>query len=297
MYWVDSGYDCWRPHPLANWVTIVSTALCHVSVISKGPACQYTFDGIVQESAAQRVYLLSMHSSRWRWWCVYQIICGCEKLNCKIRLAPRSSVLHILGKVEQFEVSLNTEHPPPPHHSPRMAPLWCLCAAVLAILWRLQPCGLGNFKTITKIQLSILCLLLVPCYTLLMYKQSHEIAEESDKCVCLIVYLCWHSLTICKGIFIQCNGNALVTECIRTVSRWTLMLIVMKWRQFPPPPSLEEEKLIWIVRRLARSSISRLTKWARATLNISHHLYCISVDSAPAVLCKTLCFVLEKKII
>ena len=111
MYWVDSGYDCWRPHPLANWVTIVSTALCDVSVISKGPACQYTFDGIVQESAAQRVYLLSMHSSRWRWWCVYQIICGCEKLNCKIRLAPRSAVLHILGKVEQFEVSLNTEHP------------------------------------------------------------------------------------------------------------------------------------------------------------------------------------------
>ena len=54
-YWVDSRYDCWRPHPLANWVTIVSTALCHVSVISKGPACQYTFDGIVQESAAQRV--------------------------------------------------------------------------------------------------------------------------------------------------------------------------------------------------------------------------------------------------
>ena len=111
MYWVASGYDCWRPHPLANWVTIVSTALCDVSVISKGPACQYTFDGIVQESAAQRVYLLSMHSSRWRWWCVYQIICGCEKLNCKIRLAPRSAVLHILGKVEQFEVSLNTEHP------------------------------------------------------------------------------------------------------------------------------------------------------------------------------------------
>ena len=104
-YWVDSGYDCWRPHPLANWVTIVSTALCHVSVISKGPACQYTFDGIVQESAAQRVYLLSMHSSRWRWCRVYQIICGCEKLNCKIR-TERSSVLHILVKVEQ-----NTEHP------------------------------------------------------------------------------------------------------------------------------------------------------------------------------------------
>ena len=87
-----------------------------------------------------------------------------------------------------------------------MAPLWCLCAAVLAILWRLQPCGLGNFKTITKIHLSILCFLLVPCYTLLMYKQSHEIAEESDKCVCLIVYLCWHSQTICK----VSSSNAMV---------------------------------------------------------------------------------------
>ena len=38
-------------------------------------------------------------------------------------------------------------------------------------------------------------------------------------------------------------------------------------------------------------------KVRRATVNISHHLYCISVDSAPAVLCKTLCFDLEKRII
>ena len=47
-----------------------------------------------------------------------------------------------------------------------------------------------------------------------------------------------------QGIFIQCNGKAFVMECIRTVSRWTLMLIVMKWSEFRPPPSLEEEKLI-----------------------------------------------------
>ena len=47
----------------------------------------------------------------------------------------------------------------------------------------------------------------------------------------------------------------------------------------------------------ARKIVYLKTHKVRATLNISHHLYCISVDSAPAVLCKTLCFDLEKKII
>ena len=47
----------------------------------------------------------------------------------------------------------------------------------------------------------------------------------------------------------------------------------------------------------ARKIVYLKTHKVRTTLNISHHLYCISVDSAPAVLCKTLCFDLEKKII